>query len=52
MSSSDSALTLDPNNPILVREEMKAQKVSLFPFFPMDMKSLETNDWGRTIFEN
>ncbi|UOH81520.1 hypothetical protein LQV05_004191 [Cryptococcus neoformans] len=29
MSSNDSALMLDPNNPILVREEMKAQKERL-----------------------
>lgn len=39
MSSNDSALMLDPNNPILVREEMKAQKVSLFPFFLLDIGS-------------
>lgn len=32
MSSNESALMLDPNNPILVREEMKAQKVMLFSF--------------------
>lgn len=32
MSSNESALMLDPNNPILVREEMKAQKVMSFSF--------------------
>lgn len=52
MSSNESALMLDPNNPILVREEMKAQKVMLFFFLPMEMWSVETDNRSRTIFGN